>query len=264
MIRSRWGQTRWILFMLALGLGAALPTLLWAFEASDIRIFKKANEDYQEGRFQAAAETYEELAARYPNTAVFFYNLGNARFRLGASGASLLAYERALALSPRNGDIRRNLNYVRGLLEYKIEDKRNWYLKALEAVLKFFTFNEILFVSLLLFGLFLSGWLWALSSRRGAPWGPTRKTLLILSLIFSALLSAKKMQMDVWRDAVVVAKQAEIRYGPSDTDQVAFRLGEGLKVYVVDRREDWSRALLWNGESGWVKNNQIAEVELPR
>jgi SH3-like domain-containing protein len=39
-------------------------------------------------------------------------------------------------------------------------------------------------------------------------------------------------------------------------------MGEGIKVFVMDRREDWSRVLLTNGESGWVRDSDIAEVKV--
>jgi len=51
-----------------------------------------------------------------------------------------------------------------------------------------------------------------------------------------------------------------VRYGPSSGDQVAFRVGEGIKAYVVDRSEGWSRIILVDGQGGWVRGNQIAEV----
>ncbi|MEK7243343.1 MAG: tetratricopeptide repeat protein [Thermodesulfobacteriota bacterium] len=62
--------------------------------------------------------------------AVFFYNLGNSYFKTKKIGLAILAYERARLLEPRNSDILYNLNYAKGILEYKIEDKRNWYLKT--------------------------------------------------------------------------------------------------------------------------------------
>jgi SH3-like domain-containing protein len=57
-----------------------------------------------------------------------------------------------------------------------------------------------------------------------------------------------------------MTKECEARYGPSAHDQVAFRMGEGIRVFLVDRREDWSRVLLTNGESGWVRNGDIEEI----
>ena len=80
---------------------------------------------------------------------------------------------------------------------------------------------------------------------------------LVLSILTFA---AKRVEVRVMRDAIVMVKKAEARFGPSDGDRVAFRLGGGLKVFVVDHRGDWSRIILTSGEDGWIKNSQIAEV----
>ncbi len=82
-------------------------------------------------------------------------------------------------------------------------------------------------------------------------------TLLILAALGAF---AKQVQSNLIREAIVMQKECEARYGPSEHDQVAFKMGEGIKVFVMDRREDWDRILLTNGESGWVKQSDIAEV----
>lgn len=253
--RSRFFRT---LILTAALLGAGVSA--WAYQPADLGLFGKANEAYREGRFGEAAEAYTQLSERYPGTAAFFYNLGNSYFRSGSLGAAILAYERALLLKPRDRDTRRNLSYVKGLLEYRVEDKRNWYLRAGEAVLKRFTEEEVHFLTLFTFFLFLSSWAFVLFFRPGMPWGWWRKTSLTVAAVFFLLFVSKSVEMHVIRDAIVMSKEAEVRYGPSQSDQVAFRLGEGLKVYVIDRRENWSRIVLSNGETGWVQNRQIAEV----
>lgn len=230
---------------------------VFAWSAQEISDFDKANKEYREGHFQQAAAVYKKLADAHP-AAVFYYNLGNAGFRLKALGLAILAYERAQLLDPRNGDIRRNLNYVRGLLEYRVEDKRNWYLRAGEKLLASFTFQEIIFLLALFYFLFAAGALSVLFGGRVFGW--KLQTLAVACALFLALGAAKYAQLHWIADAVILSKEAEVRYGPSDTDQVAFRLGEGLKVYVVDHQEDWSRILLTNGDSGWISNRLIAEV----
>ena len=92
------------------------------------------------------------------------------------------------------------------------------------------------------------------------PLGGVARYLGGLLAVLCVLFVAKHVETHIIRDAIVLAKEAEVHYGPSIHDQVAFRLGEGLKVYVLDSRKDWSRILLNNGESGWVKNKEIAEV----
>lgn len=236
-----------------------LSSHLRAWSPEEVEQFEETNKIYREGKFQEAIAGYRGLSEKYPDKAVFFYNLGNSFHRKGDLGSAILAYERAKALDPRESDIRYNLNYAHGLVAYRLEDKRSWYLKAAESLFSLFTAREIYFTAAFFYFLFTAGWAFALW-RREESWGWKRKTIFVLMIFSLVLVGVKEVRRHFIRDAVVMAKEAEVRYGPSDSDRVAFRLGEGLKVYVVDKRDDWSRVLLSNGESGWIKTSRIAEV----
>lgn len=226
----------------------------------DTDLFEAANRFYQQGQYVQAIEAYEKLIVRQPDNADYYYNLGNSYFRTDRIAQSLLAYERARMLAPRDSDIRRNLDYVRGLLEYRVEDKRSWYMRAGETALETLTEKEIVFLASFLYFLLVFSLCVPLLFKREIRWGIVRKTLLTLLAVALAFMAGKEIETKVIRDAIIMTKQAEVKFGPSDTDQVAFRLGEGLKVYVVRKRDLWSRVILVNGETGWIKNNQIEEV----
>jgi len=231
-----------------------------ALSAADQSLFQEANRLYRGDKYEQAAQGYQKLAEAYPEESVFQFNLGNAQFRLKHSGAAILAYEKARMLSPRSRDIRANLNFALSQLEYRVEDKRSWYVRAGEDWLGRVTETEVLILALLAGFLFLGSWTLALWLRAGRPWGVPRKTLLIFFMVSVAIFAAKRIETRMIRDAIVMTKQAEVRFGPSEGDRVAFRLGEGLKVYVIDRRQDWSRIVLVNGDEGWIQNSKIAEV----
>ena len=233
-----------------------------AFAASLETDFQKANQLYREGKFSDSILIYENLAKTYPNRSSIDFNLGNAYFRDGKIGRSILAYERAKFLNPRDQDVRYNLSHVNELLEYRIKDKRNWYIQWGEKILGYFSVHEILLAFLLSYGLFMLSLIYTALFRRGLEWGGLRTALLTLVIFLGVLYGVKHVQTHVIREAIVMARDAEVHYGPSETDQVALRLGEGLKVYVVDHRENWSRVWLTNGESGWMPEDQMAEVRL--
>jgi len=233
-----------------------------AWTEDEVSDFERANRNYRESQYEEAISIYEKLAEKYPKASALFYNLGNSYYRVKKLGAAILAYERALVLEPRNSDVRHNLDYSRGLLEYRIKDKRNWYLRMGDKTLRHVTEREVHSLGLLVYFLFIGSCVFVLFFRRGLPWGWVRKSLLLLTVLFSVVAVVKNMQVRVIRDAIVMTPKAEARYGPSDSDQVAFRLGEGLKVSVVDHRESWSRILLVSGESGWIRKDQIVEVQL--
>jgi tetratricopeptide (TPR) repeat protein len=230
--------------------------------AETAKIFQVANTNYRTGDYAKAAELYESLIAQEPRVAALYYNLANTYVRLGKLSHAILDYEKALRLDPRNGDIRENLRYTRGLLEYRVEDTRNWYLKATEVVLKYATEREVYAVALAVLFIFLAGGILYFLNGHGVFWNPWQRFVFIVLLLAALVAFGKQVQSNVIRDAIVMQKECEARYGPSEHDQVAFRMGEGIKVFVMDRREDWSRVLLTNGESGWVKDSDIAEVKV--
>jgi len=230
--------------------------------AETAKIFQEANAGYRTGDYAKAAELYESLIAQEPHVAVFYYDLANTYVRLGKLSRAILNYEKSLRLDPRNGDIRENLRYTRGLLEYRVEDTRNWYLKATEVVLKYATEREVYVVALAVLFVFLAGGILFFLNGRGVFWNPWQRFVFIVLLLAVLVAFGKHVQSNVIRDAIVMQKECEAHYGPSEHDQVAFRMGEGIKVFVMDRREDWSRVLLTNGESGWVKDSDIAEVKV--
>jgi len=225
-------------------------------------IFQDANTSYRTGDYKKAAELYESLIDQDPKTAVFYYDLGNTYVRLEKFSRAILNYEKALRLDPRNADVRANLRYTRGLLEYRVEDSRNWYLKAMENVLKYATEREIYIVVLAILFVFLVGGILYFFRGHGAFWNPWQRFVFALLLASVLVAFGKQVQSNMIRDAIVMQKECEARYGPSEHDQVAFKMGEGIKVFVMDRREDWSRVLLTNGEGGWVRDSDIVEVKV--
>lgn len=241
-----------------------LPAPLFALTGEGQARFDRANQAYREGHFKEARQNYETLVQNEPENPSLLYNLANAYYREGNKGMAILYYERALLHAPRNQDIRNNLKFVRGLLEYRMEDKRDWYLKFGETIFEYFREEELTLLALLGYFVFVSGLVFVIIFRPGLPWGPVRKTLLIFCMAFAGLAAAKKIQVHHFQDAIVLSREAEVRYGPSESDQVAFRLGEGLKIYSVEGRENWSRILVPNGQSGWIKNSDISPVLPPK
>ncbi|MDD5226928.1 MAG: tetratricopeptide repeat protein [Candidatus Omnitrophica bacterium] len=226
------------------------------------KIFQEANTSYRTGDYAKAAELYESLIEQEPRVATFYYDLANTYVRLGKLSRAILNYEKTLRLDPRNGDARVNLRYTRGLLEYRVEDTRNWYLRAAGTVLQYITEREINFVVLVIECIFLLGAIAFFIMGRGLFWNGWQKFVFILLVLAGFVALGKQIQSNMIPDAIVMQKECEARYGPSEHDQVAFKMGEGIKVFVMDRREDWSRILLTNGESGWVKDSDIAEVKV--
>ncbi|MCK4564303.1 MAG: VWA domain-containing protein, partial [Verrucomicrobia bacterium] len=78
-----------------------LGLLLFAgsVRANPAKLFQKGNKAYAEGRFDAAANAYQEAAADAPESAEILYNLGNAQFRAGGFEEAQASYEYAASLA---------------------------------------------------------------------------------------------------------------------------------------------------------------------
>lgn len=219
--------------------------------------FSQANELYRGGKFKEAAYLYDEVLIQDPGFGTAHFNLANCYVRMKKIGLAILNYERALLHLPRDRDVRHNLSYVNSLLEYRIQDKRNGYIRFGEIVSGYVTLVEAWGIFLSLLFVFLVSWLWTRLMRPELGWGWFRKGLLAL-LILSGLFAFYKVSTQhMMRTAIITAKSAEVHYGPSIEDPVAFRLIEGLKVYVVSHGGSWSRIWLANMDTGWIRNDQL-------
>src|SRR4051812_30872548 len=90
-----------------------------AFSQSVGELYKSAGNLYKEKQFQQAADNYEKIISQGYKSPEVYYNLGNCYYKLNSTGKSILAYERALKLSPDDEDIIHNLK----LAELKVSDR---------------------------------------------------------------------------------------------------------------------------------------------
>ena len=77
--------------------------------------YNEGNELYRQGDYFEAAARYENVLKQGIRNGFLYYNLGNAYFKAGEIGRSVLAYERALRLVPGDEDVRVNLRFVNAM-----------------------------------------------------------------------------------------------------------------------------------------------------
>ncbi|MBI3251963.1 MAG: tetratricopeptide repeat protein [Candidatus Omnitrophica bacterium] len=223
--------------------------------------FAEANAAYEKGDFKTAADLYEELLRTHPPTAAARYNLGNAYFRLGEKGKALLNYERALAACPRDGDLAWNIRVLKSVLPDRLEGSNASGAGALaREALGFFSLNETcLLLGVFLFSAAAAALFWFLFPRFKIIFKSLRTLFLALAFL-TALVAAAK-----WRDtkdplAVVLVKEIDARYGPSQKETKAFLLHEGAEARVLDESGDWFYVSLANKNAGWIPKSSCEAV----
>ena len=66
-------------------------------------------QEYRQGKYLEAADTYKKMLTEGQESAQLYYNLGNCYYKLGENTQAILNYERALLLNPADRDARYNL-----------------------------------------------------------------------------------------------------------------------------------------------------------
>ncbi len=220
-----------------------------------------ANRAFADGNFQAAAESYESLIAEHGPDSSLYYNLGNARQKLGQTGPAVLAYERALLLSPRDPDLIANLALARkqaAIFEHPAIHPR---IHAVTSKLSRNEWSWLLTGSALVLGL-LSLAHGTLPVRK--PWmRPATIATTAVALLFATLsTTALYLRRHDGNRAVVIAPDASIRLSPFDTAESLGTPKPGSIVLLGEQNGGY-RFVSATGSTlaGWIAGNQIEAIE---
>ncbi len=96
------------------------------FAADVAADFSAANKLYAEGKFSDAANAYETILQTGGQSPALLFNYGNAEFKSGNLGKAIAAYRRAELLSPRDAEIRANLDFVRNQVQGATIRESRW------------------------------------------------------------------------------------------------------------------------------------------
>lgn len=223
-----------------------------------VAVFGQANGFYQQEQYQQAVETLESLANQGRANAELYYNLGNAYYRLRQPGRAILNYERALRLSPRDGDTRYNLAFLRGQLNLSQSDSMFDILTAWFAGIV--SLNELTVLCSFFWILLCVGLISYLYNKS--------RGLLLLDGVFLAffLFFAGWFGVKYARDigtqsAIVTTGPVEARNGPGMDNSVGFTLPEGRKILVLGEKDDWAAVgIAEEGLKGWVEKKYIEKI----
>lgn len=250
------------LLLLALLLAAAAPVAGQSLEQAR-QWAREGNRAYENGDYPAAIESYRQALESGLRHATVYYNLGNSHYKNGELGQAIHAYLRAQRLAPRDGSIAHNLARARTQMEdQEISTHATpMVLRPITWVRDFFSLDE--WTRLLLLFLAASAAVAVLGHwRRGEPaW---RRRLLLGSLVLVALsttmTAAQYYRQRVVEQAVVVEPEVQVRSGPGENYDLAFRVHAGLLVDVAQRRGDWVRIDLGGELVGWVPADRLRSL----
>ncbi|MBI1319623.1 MAG: hypothetical protein GC168_11850 [Candidatus Hydrogenedens sp.] len=234
-------------------------TALGASEAMQ-QAFENANTAYQAEQFQDAARQYQEIVNAGVADPVVFYNLGNARFRMGELGPAVANYERALQLAPRMRGARDNLRYAIAATSNRLaRPLRDSWREALLFWDDSLTLTETRWGGIVLWVAF-----WAVLLARYLR-RDKRLTYaaVLLFLAAAALITSTYAKQFPMQLAVASGDSVAVRTGTSDDDTLRFELKPGDRVRVQDTRPGWLQVSTVNGDRGWAREEGLILVGPP-
>ena len=223
-----------------------------------------ADSAYVNGNYQEAIKGYESLL-KQGASAEIYYNLGNAYYRTENITRAVLNYERALLLSPGDGDIRFNLQIARSKTIDKIVPESEmffvtWY-RSLVNLMSVDGWGRTALVSLaLVIVLFLvylfSSRVWM--QKVGFFCGGALLVLFVLSNFFAW---QQRQQLLYRQGAIVVAPSVTVKSTPAQNGTDLFILHEGTKVVITDgSMKSWREIRLADGKTGWIESKKIEVI----
>lgn len=224
-----------------------------------------ANERYERGEYAEAAQQYEALIDRGYRDAAVYFNLGNAYLQDGDLGRAILSYLRAREESPRDAEIRTNLDLARDMTVDRITAERGSLIESVSFVgRRWATPSELGIAALLLWaasGLLVGALLvWRNFHMRRTVRAIT--AVLTVATLASFLLLVSMVSANPYDNTgVVIAGSVEVVSGPGPQYAEEFTLHSGAQVRLTDSRHGWMRITLPGGElQGWVPAHAVETV----
>ena len=243
---------------------AIVLLLLLAPMAANAATKAEADSAYVNGNYQKAITQYESLL-KQGASAEIYYNLGNAYYRTENITRAVLNYERALLLSPGDGDIRFNLQIARSKTIDKIVPESEmffvtWY-RSLVNMMSVDGWGRTALVSLaLVIVLFLvylfSARVWM--QKVGFFGGGV---LLVLFVVSNFFAWQQRQNLLYRQGAIVVAPSVNVKSTPAQNGTDLFILHEGTKVIITDgSMKNWREVRLADGKKGWIESKKIEVI----
>ena len=219
------------------------------FTSGTTESYREGNACYQQGRYGEAIVAFEEVSGRI-NNALVYYNLGNSYFKRGMLGMAILNYRRAHFLSPRDGDIAYNLNFVRNYRVDKVSSISSPLLGFLSDLFHYFSLFESQILATILFVLSMAS-LSLLIIYRRRFYGYILGVCLFLCLFCFINWVAWRGEI-AGRYAVVTTPAASATSGPSAEYKEILVVHDGTEVSVRETRGGYVLIQLPGGVGGWV------------
>lgn len=227
-------------------------------------LWERANIAYMKGNYATAAADYDSIYAAGYSSHKLYYNMGNAYFKDGKIGKSILFYNRALLLDPSDPDTRYNLTVVNTFVKDNITDGvPDFFLtRWVRALRTSLSSNSWAALSLILITFLAVAMLLYLLADRLT----LRKTgfytaicVLILFIMTISFSIIERHEILHSCDAIIMSSAVPVKSSPDNASKDIFILHEGAKVRIVSTLGAWHE-IETDGNKGWIPKTAIETI----
>jgi len=233
------------------------------FSQSDA-LFDKANTLYNEGDYEQAIATYNQLLTTKMHASEVYFNKANAHYKLHQLAPSIYNYEKALQLNSNNEDAKVNLVFANNQKIDKIDTiPTTGFSKMVNTFINAFHFDvwsKIAIAFMCLFVFAIIGYLYSVYTIKKRLYFTVAAASLLVAIV--ALSFAYQQENNVKHAiyAIVFSKETQVKTAPKLSSEQAFILHEGTKVKVLENFKNWTKIKLTNGSIGWVIAKDIKNL----
>ena len=243
---------------------AAEPTATEPTTTDAEELWDMANLAYNEGNFEKAAATYEQILSQNLHSAALYYNLANAYFKQGELGKALLNYNRASRIAPGDEDIRHNQEYAEKMTKDSIEKIPEFFLITwLRSVRGAMSCTAWTVLSIVMLAIALVMALLYLLAQRMSLRKVGFYTMAVAVLLFvatSIFAISERNQLVGRSEAIVMSTAASVKSSPDRSATELFVLHEGTKVSIGETTDGWAEVRIADGRKGWIEDKRIERI----
>ncbi|MBI5059306.1 tetratricopeptide repeat protein [candidate division KSB1 bacterium] len=217
---------------------------------------------YRENKIDGAVSAWESILQSGEASGPTYFNLGNAYFRKGDYGRSILYYERARADLPRERDLQANLEEARRRIVDRIDPPIrlaiwNW----VDALRDTLTLRELA-AALQALGVIAA---LVAALRLLQPWWARRivQRVMVASLGLFILAGAWygwRAVVELQPRGVIMAEKTDVYSAPDDGSKQLFALHNGTSVKIGETLTGWTRIALVDGRQGWISAADLEKI----
>lgn len=257
--RTKYNRLKQYLYLLIL----FLPLFSLAENPANA-LFQKGNQQYAKAQYRQAAQSYQQILNEGYQSAVVYFNTGNAYYKLDEMPSAILYYEKARKLAPNDKDININIQFANLKIADKIEPQPAFFVtRWWQSFILALPVNTLAVLSTIFF---LSGFL-LLIAYLFANLLILKKAffyagiLLIGVGIISVFMANRQVNyFNGHHQAIVFSSSVVVKSSPDANAKPLFVMHEGTKVDVNQQNGKWIEIELSNGNSGWITLDDVKNI----